>query len=318
MIHAFEPPIIYVHGGAGRWKVDDKVKKHALEHLSEASEIGYQAMIRGNAIDGVVEAIKYLEDSGLFNAGIGSALTIKGCIEMDAGLMDGRSLRAGAVACISKVKNPISLARIVLERTDHILLIGNGAEELAKIFNLERRSGIPQHIIERYKKLINKIEEVKYWRKLKELLPALGIEVHGTVGAIALDSEGNVAAASSTGGVWLKLPGRVGDTPIVGAGFYADNRFGAATATGLGEYITLYGLSRKVVEYMGQGLKPLDASTKAINELTKLFGYVSVGVIALDTKGNIGSAFNTNAMPRAVKAKDLQKPITVFSKEKNI
>jgi len=318
MTYRFKPPLIYVHGGAGGWKVDEETKLKVLKCLGEAAITGYEALVRGCAVDGVVEAVRFLEDSGLFNAGIGSVLTVKGTIEMDAGLMDGRSLKAGAVACVSRVKNPILLARIVLEKTDHVLIVGDFAEELARVHGLEEFKGPLPKRVERYRELIGKLDEVKYWKKLKELVKLLGIEFGGTVGAVAVDSDGNVAAASSTGGVWLKLPGRIGDTPIPGAGFYADNGVGAATATGLGEYIVLYGLSRKVVEYMSNGLNPMSACIKAIEELSRVFERGSAGVIAVDVNGFIGSGFNTNAMPRAVMSKDLHNPVTVFSKERNM
>ncbi|HDJ83939.1 MAG TPA: asparaginase [Desulfurococcaceae archaeon] len=303
LIHC-EKPIIVVHGGAGRWDVPNHIKEKALEVLKQAAEKGYSIIDNGGAaFEAVVEAIKVLEDSELFNAGMGSVLNVLGEVEMDAGIMDGKSLRAAGVAAVSYPRNPIVLAKLVMEKTDHILIVGRGADRLAQAFGLEPRGEISDRIREKYNELIKNIDKVRYWKKLRELLPYLGIDVGGTVGAIALDREGNVAAGTSTGGIWLKLPGRVGDSPIPGAGFYADNRGGAASATGLGEVIISMNLTRRIVELLASGSPIDEACINTMKDLTARFGAHTAGVIALDIHGDIIAVHNTEAMPYAYKCK---------------
>lgn len=300
-----EKPVVIVHGGAGRWNVDEETRVRVLEVLKNAARSGLDAILRGgNAVEAVVSSVKVLESSGLFNAGIGSVLNLFGEVEMDAGIMDGKTMRAGGVAAVTRPKHPIELARIVMEKTDHVLLVGRGADRLADLFGLEPRPPIPQRVLERYRELVKNLDSVRYWKKLKDLLRIVAPMVSDTVGAVALDMDGNVAAAASTGGVWLKLPGRVGDSPIPGAGFYADNRGGGASATGLGETIVMTSLTRFAIELMIQGKSAKKACIEAITELTRRFGPDTAGIIAIDVKGEIASVHNTEYMPFAYACKD--------------
>jgi len=271
-----------------------------IEVLREAAERGYAVMVRGGtALDAVVEAVALLEDTGMFNAGLGSALTLDGVAELDAGVMDGDWLM-GAVAAVRRVKNPVVLARRVAELTDHVILVGEGAEKLAKVLGLE----VPEEVLVTREKL-EKLRELKArwargedysWlaklRKLAEEHPGY----FGTVGAAAVDAEGRVAAATSTGGYWLKLRGRVGDTPIPGAGFYALKGVGASSATGIGEYIIRFSLCRVVCELMAEGLPAERAAREAISRMSAELGEGLAGVVAVDANGNVGYAFNTEAM----------------------
>lgn len=298
-------PIVVVHGGAGRWDVDEDVRRKALDILKQAAQQGVDILNHGGSpVEAVVEAIKVLEDSVIFNAGIGSVLNVVGEVEMDAGIMDGRSLRAAGVAAVTRPRHPIELAKIVMERTDHVLVVGRGADKLADLFGLEPRPPTPQKLFERYKYLVKNIDSVKYWRKLRELLPLVMPAVGDTVGAVAIDTDGNVAAGASTGGVWLKLPGRVGDSPIPGAGFYADNRGGGASATGLGETIIMTSLTKMAVDLMIKGANAEEACLEAIKIHTKIFGNDTAGIIAIDIKGNVAAVHNTNHMPYAYACKD--------------
>ena len=311
----YEKPILVIHGGAGPLRRLSSERLKEIERaLKYAVDCGFRMLLTGSAVDGVVEAVKCMEDSGVFNAGKGSVLNIKGCIEMDAGIMDGKSLRAGAVEQVSGVKNPIALARLILERTDHVLIVGSFARDLARAYGLEV-VGEEYFEVESKKERLKRVyekwakgEAYQFLTKLKDIISKLGMGVHGTVGAVALDKEGYIAAACSTGGYWLKLPGRVGDTPIPGAGFYV-NRYGGASATGVGEYIMLTSLSKYAVDLISQGVTALTAAQAAIDYITSLYGRDNAGIITVDYRGYVGYAYNTEGMSRAIKTKDTTKPI---------
>ncbi|RLE57181.1 MAG: asparaginase [Thermoprotei archaeon] len=312
-------PCILVHGGAGRWR---RVPKERLLEcrrvLREAIEVGFEVLKSGSALDAVVEAVARLEDSGLFNAGRGSALNLRREVEMDAGVMWGRDLSVGAVAAVRNVRNPIKLARAVMERTDHVLVVGAGAEWLAKVFGQYQEHVIDGDRLQRFERYLREWVEGRgftWLRRNVELAKLLGI-VQDTVGAVALDRSGNVAAAVSTGGYWLKLPGRVGDSAVPGAGFYADNSCAAASATGVGEYIMRFCLCYRVCDLVRRGYHPQDAATVVIEELTKLFGDNTAGVIVVDVRGRIGVAFNTEGMLHGFLSPELKEPlIGVFRDE---
>jgi len=191
----------------------------------------------GTAVESVTEAVVFLEDSGLFNAGYGSALNLEKRVEMEASVMNGATLAAGAVGLLSDVKNPIRVARLVMEKTDHIFVVGKGAEDLARMFNMERRDPAASAKHEQYKAQLKSLKEGRFELPKLAALIREHPEVFQleTVGAVALDKAGNVAAATSTGGFPLKLPGRIGDSPSIGCGTYADNQSGACSATGVGE-----------------------------------------------------------------------------------
>ncbi|MFN3530665.1 MAG: isoaspartyl peptidase/L-asparaginase family protein [Bacteroidia bacterium] len=287
---AQEAPIaIAIHGGAGF--VDSTTlsveRRAAYENtLREAVLTGY-AVLRagGSSLEAVEAAILILEDSPLFNAGRGAVTNAEGFCELDACLMDGRTRSAGAVAGITTVKNPIQLARLVKDSTGHVLLIGEGAEKFADKMQLHR--------VERAYFLD------KGDKKSGQLIDQLHDSKFGTVGAVALDAQGNLAAGTSTGGMRNKKFGRVGDAPIIGAGTYADNRTAAVSCTGHGEFfirtVTAYELCA-LMKYQG---KSIDEAARDVifKQLLPIGG--SGGLIAIDAQGNISMPFNSGSMFRA-------------------
>ncbi|KUO86931.1 MAG: asparaginase [Thermoproteus sp. JCHS_4] len=293
-------PVVAVHGGAGRWSVSPEEEAHVRRALEGAVDAGLAAVARGNAVDAVVEAVAYMEDSGVFNAGVGSVYTVSGRVQMDAGVMDGASGRAGAVAAVEDVKNPVRLARYVLDATDHVLVVGEGARELARAAGLltAKTAFYSDRKNEMFKRMRQETLAGRWhYKKVLEVARRLG--VGDTVGAVALDRDGNLAAATSTGGVWLKLDGRVGDSPIPGAGFWADNSVGALSATGVGEVITIAMASLRVAELMRAGLDVDAALRRVVDLVTERFGEDTIGLLGLDRKGRVAAAFNTAAMARA-------------------
>jgi len=289
-------PAVAVHGGAGKWSVPDEVKQRALSILKQAVDNAYEVLARdGTALDAVVEAIAVLEDSGIFNAGLGSVLNALGEIEMDAGLCTSEGV-VGAVCCVKYPRNPIRLAKEVALRTDHVMLCGANADRLARALGLPKHPGPSPSVLGKFKELRSRIESVSYWKRLKEILPIL--ERADTVGAVAIDRSGVLAAGASTGGVWLKLPGRVGDSPILGAGFYA-NRYAAASATGLGETIIKAMATMRVVSYVSHGLSLEESCRRVVLDHSERFGKGTIGILALDSRGNIVAVHNTDYMPIA-------------------
>ncbi|MEM0014249.1 MAG: isoaspartyl peptidase/L-asparaginase [Zestosphaera sp.] len=286
--------VVVVHAGAGTWRYLDEalVKKVVTDALTSGAEVLERG---GSALESAVEATVKLEDSGVLNAGLGSVLDIRGDISMDAGVMDGWSGKAGAVAAVKYPKNPVVLARKVLELTDHILLAGSAADELAARLELPQHPGPSERARRRYEEALSRIKSGDLiFKKSLELARELGYV--DTVGAIALDSEGRLAAAVSTGGVILKFPGRVGDSAIPGAGFFA-NRYGAAVATGIGETIMMSMLSYRAVKLINEGYLADTAAGMAIQYHTSLYGRDTAGLIVLDCNGNPYGAYNTQAMP---------------------
>ena len=278
-----------------------------IEVVNKALSNGFTALQKGNAIDGAVAATEVLEDSGILNAGIGSVVDLSGNISMDAGVMDGSTGKAGAVAAITYPRNPILLARKVMELTDHILLAGKAADDLARKLGLRKHPGPSKRVIERYRKLLSYGDEklsLRFGRSYK-LAKELGIA--DTVGAVAADSEGRVAAAVSTGGVMLKFPGRVGDSAIPGAGFYASKK-GAAVATGIGETIISSYLTLETIKLIDQGLTPETAVKWALMKHTSLQGPDTAGVIAISFNGDFGVGYNTQAMPWGVLQEGIKEP----------
>ncbi len=315
-------PVILIHGGAGNYKrfaAEDLEKRRVW--LKKAAAEGFDALSSKSALDAVEVAVKVMEDSGVFNAGLGSVLSLNKKVEMDAAIMDGRDLGVGAVACISGFKNPVSIARRIMEETDHILIVGKAAERLAEFFGFKRYGNlITEAKLKRFERVYNDWIEGKRSRMLKirkMILERKGLfDFTGTVGAVAIDSEGNVASAVSTGGYWLKLPGRVGDVPLVGCGFYADNNGGAASATGIGELIARLTLSKFCCDLMRAGVSAQKACEAAIDLITNKFGKGNAGIIAVDDKGNWGFAFNTAGMGRALMASGMDEPaVAIFDEE---
>jgi beta-aspartyl-peptidase (threonine type) len=289
-------PVIVVHGGAG--KVDQERCQPVLAGIKRAAEKGFETLKAGGAaLDGVMEAVMVMENDGAFNAGYGSSLNIEKKVEMDASVMDGRTLQAGAVALVRDIKNPVRLARIVMEQTDHIFVAGEGAEKLARIFSLERANPVSELRLRYHEQQKKALLEGRFeLPRLSELVkrhPEL-MECD-TVGAVALDKDGNVAAATSTGGYPLKLPGRIGDTPLIGCGNYADNQSGASSATGVGEIAMRLVLAKAVCDRMEAGKTAQEATEHAIRLVNKRITdvHISMGVIALDMYGRVGAAHNS-------------------------
>jgi len=278
---------LVIHGGIESGQLSAQIQQAYHGALKKALQIGYRKLIAGDSsIEVVEETIRFLEDSPLFNAGCGSVLTQIGTIELDAAIMDGHSLEAGCVAGLAKIANPISLARFVLERSDHMMLIGSHAEQFA--YNCGTNWVDSDS-------LITEIQRNKWLERHKN---AVGLQnKYGTVGAIAIDQYGNLAAGTSTGGLANKHPGRVGDSCIIGAGTYANNNTCAVSTTGQGEYfmrlLTAYDIAAQI-EYKKASLA--EAVQSSLKKLTTLGGLG--GIIALDSSGQMVVDFNTTGMYR--------------------
>jgi beta-aspartyl-peptidase (threonine type) len=253
--------------------------------MLQAIQTGYAILARGGtSIDAVEATIRAMEDSGLYDAGRGAYYTKEGVPEMDAAIMDGRTLQAGSVAALKHIANPIHLARLVMEKTPHVLLVADGAEEFAKSQGIELVS--PYYFYTE-----------REWNRYKDAQKKkLGGSGHGTVGVVALDQAGNLAAGTSTGGTVLKMPGRVGDSPIIGAGTYANNESCAVSATGTGEYFMRNVVASDICARVRYLHVPLEqaANDVVMKELVAQHG--DGGVIALDRKGNVATPFNTTGM----------------------
>ena len=296
---------ILIHGGAGTEKIKKSSKraKDITNSLMSSVCNGFEILRKenGTAVDAVESAVANMENSGVFNAGLGSCLTIDKQIEMDASIMNGKDISVGSVGMVQNIQNPIKLARLVMESTDHVMFVSEGANKLAKLLGIEfRHYKISQQKLKTYNKYYKQMKS--RWRKNNQLLTSHNNNNHyGTVGAVAIDREGNVASAASTGGRWLKIHGRIGDSAIVGAGIYADNGLGAACTTGIGEFIVRLCLSKYACDYMGrQNNNAFLSSNMAIAKLTQKFGKNTGGIITVDTKGQFGAAMNTQSMPIAL------------------
>ena len=288
---------ILVHGGAGSWEEGKIREGEVIPALATAVEAALAALKGGSAVDAVVEAVASIEGSGEFNAGRGALPNLDGVIELDAGLMDGESLRAGGVAAVRSVPHPIRLARIVMDKTENVLVVGVGAERLAGAFGISGELHPDATRREEIEKKRREYLEAPDHRWVRELGPSLtGTREGDTVGAIAMDDEGRFAAATSTGGLSFKIPGRVGDSPVVGHGFYAMRGAGAASTSGVGEAIAMYGLSLRAVGLMAEGIEAPAAASESISGLTRLFGPDTAGIILLDGHGLPGISFNTRGM----------------------
>jgi len=297
---------IVVQGGAGvilRQNLSPEMESQYRATLTEAILAGYAALKeRRTGLDAVEATIRVLEDSPLFNAGKGAVFTHDGTNELDASIMEGKTLSAGAVAGVKHIKNPISLARMVMERSPHVMLIGAGAEAFAKKQGVELVEESYFYTEKRWKQLQEALAREKEDSAKGKKMNAIPFEGpdgrYGTVGCVVLDAFGNLAAGTSTGGMTNKRAGRVGDAPIIGAGTYADNATCAVSATGDGEYFIRAGVARDVaamVEYKGLSLD--SAAAQAIAKVGKLGG--TGGVIALDRQGHMSMPFNSPGMYRA-------------------
>ena len=300
-------PSLIVHGGA--WDIPAADLDAARDGCRRALEAGWGILAKGGpALDAVEAAVIVLEDDPLFDAGLGSHLNRDGRAELDAIVMDGATLNAGAVACVERIRNPIRLARKVLESSEHILLAGAGAEQFA----LEHGIALcaPEELIVP--------EELAAWQICREQSHSAARHVrnhHGTVGAVALDKLGNIAAATSTGGTCCKLPGRVGDAPLIGCGCYADNEAGGVSCTGVGEAIMRIVMAKTAADMIrapipgaprAGGIAPLSAQEAARMAVRLLAerGRGRGGLILLDREGRPGFAFGTTHMAYGYVAAD--------------
>jgi len=288
-----------IHGGAGtilRQNMTPEMEKAYIDTLTIALRTGYEILSRGgSSLDAVEATIKVLEDCPLFNAGKGAVFTANGVNELDASIMDGGTLNAGAVAAVEHIKNPISLARLVMEKSPHVMMVGTGAEEFAKTQGVKL---VPPYYFWTERRW-RAYEREKAREDSGKTGVAPGVEKKfGTVGAVALDKAGNLAAGTSTGGTDMKRYGRVGDSPIIGAGTYANNLSCAVSGTGDGEFFIRNNVAADIcarVRYSGVSLKQA-ADDVVMKELVAQKG--GGGVIAMDRKGNIATPFNTPGMYR--------------------
>jgi beta-aspartyl-peptidase (threonine type) len=290
--------VLVVHGGAGNY---DKMPPDAIESrraaMAKAMDAGYKILSTGGtSLDAVEATLRVFEDSGLFDAGRGAYYTRDGVPELDAAIMDGRTLAAGAVASVQHIANPISLARMVMEKTPHVLIVGRGAEDFA------RAQGVPlvspyyffnEHMWKVYQRDQSEAQSKK---SAGEFRP----DIYGTVGAVALDQAGNLAAGTSTGGTSYKMPGRVGDSPIIGAGTYANNDSCAVSGTGVGEFYMRDTVAADICARVRYLHVPLEqaADDVVMKELVTQKG--EGGVIALDRQGHVATPFNTDGMMHGV------------------
>ncbi len=301
-----------IHGGAGtlvKGLMTSELEAKYKAALKEARDKGYNILEQGgSALDAVQTAVKSLEDTPLFNAGKGSVFTNEGTHEMDAAIMEGKNLEAGAVSLVTGIKNPVSLARDVMEKSYHVFLAGDGAMQFAK--GLDYKIETPDYFY----------DEVRYkqWQGIKDSNSfQLDHSVKkdgkfGTVGAVACDKDGNIAAATSTGGMTNKKWGRVGDSPMIGAGNYANNKTCAVSCTGSGEFfirgVVAYDVSC-LMEHKGLSLE--DAANEVIHKrILEING--DGGLIAVDAKGNIAMPFNTEGMYRAYKTSKGEENISIY------
>jgi beta-aspartyl-peptidase (threonine type) len=293
-------PVIVVHGGAGEWRSERR--ESGIAGVKGAAQKGFDVLKEGgSAIDAVESAVMSMEDNEVFNAGLGASLTLDKRVEMEASIMDGKTLSAGAVGLLHDIKHPIQLARIIMENTDHVFIVGRSAEKLAEVFGLERRNSNTELREKYWRELKDRMEkgEVEYLPKLSKLLktnPSL-FDLD-TVGTVAVDREGNVAAATSTGGTTLKIPGRIGDSPLIGCGNYADNESSACSATGIGEIAIKLVLAKHTCDGIRVGKTPQEATESSIREVNRRMKHAAnqMGLIAVDTKGRVGASHNSRHM----------------------
>jgi L-asparaginase / beta-aspartyl-peptidase len=291
-----------IHGGAGTIERSTMTPEKEREYragLERALTAGYEILKRGgSSLDATEAAVRVLENDPLFNAGRGSVFTSAGTNEMDASIMDGKTLKAGAVGSVRHIKNPINLARLVMEKSPHVMLDCAGAEAFAKANGMElvdQKYFFTQQRWDALQKM--KAAEKNRGSGAGKSFLITDQDRHGTVGAVALDKNGNLAAATSTGGTTNKMPGRIGDTPVIGAGTYADNQTCAVSCTGDGEYFIRVAAAHEVsalIEH--RGMKLQEAAQTALDTVKQLGG--TGGLIAIDNNGEIAMPFNTDGMYR--------------------
>ena len=284
-----------VHGGA--WAIpDDAIEAH-LRGVRAAVDAGWKVLTSGGtSLDAVEAAVMVMEDDETFDAGRGSFLNMDGRVQLDACIMDGGTLRAGGVGCVERIRNPIGAAKKILTESPHVYFVGEGAERFAEQHGIELVSN-SELVIDREIQRLSEAKKQSYLKMPEEFGAAS--QYHDTVGAVALDSEGNIAAGTSTGGTLNKAPGRVGDSSLIGCGCYADNQSAAVSTTGWGEPMMKLVLSKWTADRVQEGLPPEEAAQLALAYLKKrLNGHG--GIIVVDAKGHCGLAHNTPRMAWAL------------------
>lgn len=309
--------VLVIHGGAGTILKSDMTEAKEAQYISalrQALKAGYEKIKSGKtSLDAVQAAINVLEDNPLFNAGKGAVFTHDGKNELDASIMDGKTGKAGAVAGVTIIKNPVNAARAVMERSEHVMMAGKGAEAFAKSCGIQIVDPKYFYTKERWEGLQKALKEEKEKSKHSFHVPGTGFPDYkfGTVGAVALDNNGNLAAGTSTGGMANKRYGRIGDSPIIGAGTYANNKTVAVSCTGWGEFfirsIVAYDLSA-MMEY--KNLTVSEAGNAVIKKVESLGG--SGGLIALDKNGNMAMPFNTEGMYRGAITSEGEMEIRIY------
>ncbi|WP_295801887.1 isoaspartyl peptidase/L-asparaginase family protein [uncultured Microbulbifer sp.] len=318
------PIAIAIHGGAGTIEKSNMTPEKERAYrakLEEAVNAGYRVLEKGGeSLDAVIAAINVLENSPLFNAGKGAVYTYEGTHELDASIMDGRDRQAGAVAGVKRIANPINLARMVMEDSPFVMLSGAGAEEFARsrgVAMVDNQSFDTEQRRKQLEKAKEKLErENKQDKDYQAAVDALPIRYKmGTVGAVALDKNGNLAAGTSTGGMTAKRYGRIGDAPVIGAGTFADNRSCAVSATGHGEYFIRYNVAADIcarVQYQDKSIAT--AADEVINRVLKPIGGTG-GVIVLDPAGQVSLVFNTKGMYRGSRTSTSPVRVAIFDDE---
>lgn len=315
-----------IHGGAGTIRRENMTAEQEAAYrakMQESLDAGYAVLeAGGSALDAVIAAVKVMEDSPLFNAGKGAVFTSDGTNEMDAAIMDGATKNAGAVAALTRVKNPITAAHAVMTSSPHVFMVGRGAEQFAEEQGLELVDPSYFKVQKRYEQWL-KIKETEKQQLDHSSVSEMEMEdpyfkdrKFGTVGAVALDKEGNIAAATSTGGMTNKRYGRVGDVPILGAGTYADNATCAVSATGHGEFFIRTVVAHEIsaqMKYAGKSLAEA-ADDVVMKQLVDIKG--EGGVIAIDQKGNIVMPFNSEGMYRGYIREKGQGKTFIYKDEK--
>ncbi len=283
-------PVLVVHGGA--WAIPDDMVEAHLSGVRRALDAGWRVLERGgSSVEAVEAAVVVMEDDETFDAGRGSFLNRDGRVQLDAAIMEGKTLRAGGVGCVERIRNPIRLARRILEDSPHVYMVAEGAERFAQERGLALCDN-SELVIPREVERLRLAKEQQYLKTPSEFS---GARSHDTVGAVALDAAGDIAAATSTGGTLNKAPGRVGDSSLIGCGCYADNLLAAVSTTGWGEAIMKLVLAKSAADRVGAGSTPEAAAWAAMDQLRgRLQGHG--GIILLDRQGRWGMAHNTPRM----------------------
>ena len=280
-----------MHGGAGSGKYAKTDRRFA--GLTQAVDAGLSAMKKGSGLDGAIAAVNFMEGSGLFNCGRGACLTAEGKVELDAAVMTGKGLAGAGVGNVTCTYEPVKLARWITENTEHVLVVGDRLADYARLAGVKVEKLEPS--VASLKTFVALKKDTKFAGALRAVER---FRTGDTVGAVAVGSDGIPAAAVSTGGRWMKLPGRVGDSAILGAGVFADEKLGAACATGTGEDIIRCALSLRTCGLM-HGRDAQTAAEKGIEYISKTLGKDNAGIITVDLKGRVGASYNTDAMGRA-------------------